>query len=155
MLRDLPEGWKPPNAPNDPFIALLRDTLASDAPATPTRVHRGIYEAHINFDKEIEDLIVEQWVDFSMWGDSDFYSYGVVDHWSQLPLARLDDDERNLLVYLGRHARADQPEHGGWRWHKWGPYLGVHTPETSTNFEYLYDATDVVEVWSYQIVVIK
>lgn len=152
-LKDLPEGWKPPD---DPVIYALRTMFSHvDDAYTPTRVHRGVYEAHINFDKEIRDLIIDQWVDFSMWGNSNFYSFGVVDHWSQLPLARLDDDERNLLVYLGRHRRADQPERGGWRWHKWGPYLGVHKPENSTEYEYLHDATDVVEVWSYCVVEVK
>lgn len=151
-LKDLPEGWRPPN---DPFIYMLRAITADTGPVAPTRVHRGVYEAHFNFDKEIEDLIVEQWVDFSMWGYSDFYSYGVVDHWSQLPLTRLDDDERNLLVFLGRIRRADQSESGGWRWHKWGPYLGVHSHETSIDHEYLYDATDVVEVWSYRVVEVR
>lgn len=29
----------------------------------------------------------------------------------------------------------DQPSEGGWRWHKWGPYVGDKHPE----HEYLHD----------------
>lgn len=158
-LKDLPESW---TSPDDPFIYMLR---AAFSPRLPTRVYRGVYEAHINFDKEIQDLIVDQWpamndnsIEWDRWiayTANPAASYGVVDHWSQLPLRALDADPRNLLVYLGLHRRADQSPDGGWRWHKWGPYLGVHSPETSTDFEYLYDATDVVEVWSYCVVEVK
>lgn len=31
--------------------------------------------------------------------------------------------------------KADQSPRGGWRWHKWGPYIGDKTPQC----EYLYD----------------
>lgn len=157
-LKDLPEGWK---SPDDPLVYALRATFGDrDGASGPTRVHRGVYEAHINFDKEIRDLIVNDWPRFDDMstkydGDQWFSSYGVVDHWSQLPLTALDADPRNLLVYLGRHRRADQSSDGGWRWHKWGPYLGVHSPETSTDFEYLHDAADVVEVWSYCVVEVR
>lgn len=159
-LKDLPEGW---TSPDDPFIHVMRTVFADDVPTT--RVHRGVYEAHINFDKEIEDLIVEdypgfyhespEWDRWHEYTGNPAASFGVVDHWSQLPLAALDADPRNLLVYLGRHRRVDQSPDGGWRWHKWGPYLGVHSPETSTEYEYLYDAIDVVEVWTYRVVEVR
>lgn len=156
MLKDLPEDW---TTPHDPFIFTLRQAMNVGTDG-PLRVHRGVYLAHINFDKEIRDLIVDQWPRFDDMstkydGDQWFSSFGVVDHWSQLPLAALDADPRNLLVYLGWHRRADQSPQGGWRWHKWGPYLGVHAPESSTDYEYLHDATDVVEVWSYCVVEVR
>lgn len=166
-LKDLPEGWK---SPDDPFIYALRAAFGDrDGANGPTRVHRGVYEAHINFDKEIQNLIVDQWPsgpsfhnhespEWDRWIEYTGHpaaSFGVVDHWSQLPLAALDADPRNLLVFLGRHRRVDQSPDGGWRWHKWGPYLGVHSPETSTEYEYLYDAIDVVEVWSYCVVEVR
>ena len=162
-LKDLPEGW---TSPDDPFIYMLRATFSDDVTRLPTRVYRGVYEAHINFHKEIQDLIVDDWPSFHLHesGEWDRWieytghtaaSFGVVDHWSQLPLAALDADPRNLLVYLGLHRRADQSPDGGWRWHRWGPYLGVHAPENSTNYEYLHEATDVVEVWSYCVVEVR
>lgn len=166
-LTDLPPDWRPAQ---DDLSRLLRSLTSNQTvyPVNsayddwqPRRVYRGIYEAHINFDKELEGLIVDQWPDFSDWSWESpnsmrgFYGYGVVDHWTQLPVRMLDDDPRHLLVYLSRHARDDQPPHGGWRWRKWGPYYGVHSPETSTDFEYLHDATDVVEVWSYCVVEVR
>lgn len=154
MLRDLPPNW---TSANDPFIAALRRAFSHfGTPDEPVRVYRGVYEAHINFDKEIERLVTGRWPEFPNFPGHDWFScFGVVDHWSQLPIKQLDADPRSLLVFLGRHVRAEQPERGGWRWHKWGPYLGVHAPENSTEYEYLYDATDVVEVWSYCVVEVR
>lgn len=126
-------------------------------------MHKGVYLAHINFDKEIEDLIVNHWPElreslaFDKWIEytgNPVACFGVVDHWTQLPLEALEHDERNLLVFLGRHAKEDQDERGGWRWHKWGPYLGVFQEQARAN-EYLYDTPDVIEVWSYRIVEIS
>lgn len=163
MLKDLPEDW---TLLDDSFIYELRAAFSDVGTWLPTRVYRGVYEAHINFDKEISNLIVDQWPSFHNYESLEWdrwieytgnpaASFGVVDHWSQLPLKALNADPRNLLVFLGRHRRADQPERGGWRWHKWGPYLGVHAPEVSTEHEYLHDATDVVEVWSYCVVEVR
>jgi hypothetical protein len=159
MLKDLPDGWR---ASQEQFLVALRE-LSSGYRSKPVRVYRGVYQAHINFDKELGrvrdgGLIVDDWPAFDpLDGEHDmtwFSSYGVVDHWTQLPLDLLEKDKRNLLVFLGRHVKVDQPAEGGWRWHKWGPYLGVFQEQVREN-EYLYDTPDVVEVWSYQIVEIK
>lgn len=161
MLVDLPGGWKDPT--NHEFVYHLRNALGQSGTEAPLRVYRGVYLAHINFNHEIGHLIKNDWPSFTGgtdWTDFDyrnddlFNSYGVVDHWTQLPLKRLDGDDRPLLVFLGRHAKADQSPRGGWRWHKWGPYLGVFREQAAAH-EYLYDTPDVVEVWSYQVVELK
>ena len=156
MLIDLPGDWRVVGsryqASNMGWLRELAETVYGRA--EPLRVYRGIYEAHINFEHEIENLIADHWPEFPGFpAEGDWFnSYGVVDHWTQLPLKMLNEDPRPLLVYLARHRREDQPEYG-WRWHKWGPYLGVH--EGATNYEYLRDALDVVEVFSYCIVELK
>ena len=65
--------------------------------------------------------------------------YGVCDTPEQL-LATYDfeADPRNLVISLTQIVRADQSERGGWRWHKWGQYIGDHTPR----HEYLYYEVD-------------
>lgn len=156
MLKDLPANWK---LPQDVYVQMLRSlaTAHIDQGHTdwrPTRVYPGVYLAHINFDKEIDDLIVNRWPSFDFEIADWFNAYGVVDSWTQLPLTYLESDPRNLLVFLGRHTKAEQPAEGGWRWHKWGPYLGIFREQVKQN-EYLHDTPDVVEVWSYQTVEIR
>lgn len=65
-------------------------------------------------------------------------SYGVCDSPEQF-LSKfggiLDSAVRRFVVSLTPVWRANQPCEGGWRWHKWGPYVGDHDPQ----HEYLYD----------------
>lgn len=68
--------------------------------------------------------------------------YGVCDSPDQL-VAKFGDilsnDPRNLCVFF-THVRKDtsnRGQRGGWRWHKWGEYVGEGTPE----YEYLDDET--------------
>jgi len=148
MLKDLPEDWR---APHEQFLVMLRE-LSGGYQSEPVRVYRGVYLAHINFDKELDatGLLVNHWPEI----DPRVSCFGVVDHWTQLPLNLLERDKRKLLVFLGRHTKAEQSERDGWRWHKWGPYLGVFKEQVAEN-EYLYDTPDVIEVWSYQIVEVR
>ena len=45
------------------------------------------------------------------------------------------DEERKFIISLTPIVRADQSPQGGWRWHKWGDYIGNHSPK----YEYLYE----------------
>ncbi|KYC77058.1 hypothetical protein B4092_4795 [Bacillus licheniformis] len=47
--------------------------------------------------------------------------------------------------------KKNQPRKYGWRWHKWGEYIGNHTPD----HEYLYDEKEIEEIFVYQIIRIK
>jgi hypothetical protein len=160
MLKDLPEDWADAI---DWFMLRLREITSGSPDTKAQRVHRGIYLAHLNFENELRPvahggLVVDGWPEFDPPdGDHDmtwFSSYGVVDHWTQLPLDLLDKDKRNLLVYLSRHRKEEQPEEGGWRWHKWGPYIGVFQEQARAH-EYLYYTPDVIEVYSYRILEVK
>ncbi len=56
----------------------------------------------------------------------------------------VEDDRPMALVFVPIR-RIDQPLAGGWRWHKWGEYVGTHEPQ----HEYLCDEDiDVVYVFS-------
>lgn len=151
MLTDLPLRWYDARRDGDrALIGLIYDQLE------PVRVHRGVYLTHLNFHNEIHDLVMHNYPGFNPSDGYDpfFCDYGVVDHWTQLPIARLDADDRHFLVYLTRHAKAEQPERYGWRWHKWGPYLGVFKAQAADH-EYLYDTPDVIEVFSYHVVELR
>lgn len=81
-----------------------------------------------------------------------FGCYGVVDRPSQLfRYYDLIHDPRKFCVGFTPIFREDQPDWGGWRWHKWGPYLGTQKQTT----EYLYDEKHIDHVLVYHIIEIK
>jgi hypothetical protein len=77
-------------------------------------------------------------------------AYGVCDSAEQLlekcP-ALEGDPQRKFVVTFTPIVRANQDPSCGWRWHKWGPYIGTQERE----HEYLYDEKDIDEVLVYHI----
>jgi hypothetical protein len=78
-------------------------------------------------------------------------SYGVCDTVEQL-LAyypELSDacQDRSFVVTMTCIKRADQSPDGGWRWHKWGKYIGTFDHQ----YEYLYDEVGIEQVYVYHI----
>ena len=75
--------------------------------------------------------------------------YGVCDSVEQLLAAcpELEAPGRDFVVTLTKVRKADQPEDGGWRWHKWGEYIGTQNPTT----EYLHDEPNIEEVYCFHI----
>lgn len=59
----------------------------------------------------------------------------------------LATDPRHFAVTFWVHRKADQPAEGGWRWHKWGPYVG----EQESQAEYLHDEPEIEEVVSFRV----
>jgi hypothetical protein len=110
--------------------------------AAPVHVRTGVYE-------------------IGHFGGSDFLSeydhyprvsvnpYGVCDSIEQLLEAcpELESSDRQFVVTLSRVRKEDQPTDGGWRWHKWGPYIGTQNSYS----EYLHDELEVNEVFCYSI----
>jgi len=81
---------------------------------------------------------------------TDMNSYGVVDSVEQFQRLfgeTLEQDPRHFIVGFTEVRREWQPESGGWRWHKWGPYYGDHDPR----HEYLYDEVDIDSVFVYHV----
>lgn len=160
MLRELHEEWLNPQM-------------------RPIRLAQGVYLDHLNFDHEIEHLtwdrdnnrydyatsVLRLWTHEvyqpEAW-PTDLFDpeivqvtsavYGVCDHWTQVLLRfpQLQNSEIPYLLRLSSIRKAHQPEHGGWRWHKWGQYIGVFQ-EQARNHEYLYDTPDVEEVFTYEV----
>lgn len=110
----------------------------------------GLYEiGHFNFDHSIGNDINE-YPDFK--GDDEYLGpYGVCDEPEQV-LQKYDKwlngTEKNYCVSFTKLTKKGQPEQGGWRWHKWGQYIGTKEPQ----HEYLYDEGDDIEyVYCYHI----
>lgn len=60
----------------------------------------------------------------------------------------LHDPERRFTIFFTPIIRSCQERVGGWRWHKWGPYLGKQEP----TMEYLYDEPNIEMVYVFHIV---
>lgn len=77
------------------------------------------------------------------------WPYGVCDSAENLleKCPELVASERQFVVVLTPVRKADQEPRGGWRWHKWGDYIGAQTPTT----EYLFDEPVVEQVFCYHI----
>lgn len=76
--------------------------------------------------------------------------YGVCDYPEQVLGEYIDvltDPDRRFCISLVRVKKSEQSPDGGWRWHKWGEYIGKKEPK----YEYLYDEPDIDEVYTYHI----
>ena len=77
--------------------------------------------------------------------------YGVCDTIEQVKekyAKWLNDEKLNFCISFTKVTKAEQPSDGGWRWHKWGDYIGTKNPQ----HEYLYDEDDdIQEVFVYHI----
>lgn len=81
----------------------------------------------------------------------EYSPYGVCDEAGQV-LERysewLNDPERRFCISLTKITKSEEPSSGGWRWHKWGAYIGTKQPQ----YEYIYDEDDSIkEVYCYHI----
>jgi len=74
--------------------------------------------------------------------------YGVCDNIEQVLalFPELEAPGREFMVTLTEVRRENQEPDGGWRWHKWGPYIGTYEPK----HEYLY-YEDIDRVFVYHI----
>ena len=75
--------------------------------------------------------------------------YGVCDSVEQLLAAcpELEDRGREFVVTVTPVCKDDEPDYGGWRWHKWGKYIGTQNPQC----EYIRDEPSIDEVLCFHI----
>jgi hypothetical protein len=75
--------------------------------------------------------------------------YGVCDGIENLidVIPELLSPDREFLVLLTEITKHDQPRDYGWRWHKWGDYIGTQTPTT----EYIANEPEIDLVYCYHI----
>lgn len=81
---------------------------------------------------------------------TDLTLYGVCDSIEQFNdkfLEVLQASADAYCVSFTEVRKADQPDHGGWRWHKWGPYVGAGEPQ----YEYLAEEEGFESVFCFHI----
>ena len=110
----------------------------------PKRIEQGIYEIdHFNSDHLLDD----KWEIYPELPNIN--SYGVCDNYEQVLEAEpvLKESDRKYVLFVTEVAKKNQPECGGWRWHKWGPYIGNY----NRTQEYLYDEPEIEKVYVYHV----
>lgn len=96
-----------------------------------------------NFDGFINERCVNKVVD-------KLVRNGVCDNYGQVLEEHkdiLNNPNKNYVIGMCTVDRIKQPSDGGWRWHKWGKYIGNQNPE----HEYLYNDTHIDKVYCYHI----
>jgi len=128
---------------SDPLI----DVLAGGR--NTTRIEQGIYECgHFNFVFEFRRQDFD--LDYPGFEDPEFNCYGVCDSLENLKEhlpKEVTEGPEAYVISLVKVAKKDQSPEGGWRWHKWGPYIGKQKPQC----EYLYDEPSIDEVYCYHV----
>lgn len=176
MLVDLPA--RVPLSVYDPIVEII--ARANGQSPVAERLAEGVYQTPINFNYHLQQygvLVTDAPFDeYAGWRrimdmpretDEDLAAnraavdkllsqpkdYGVCDTWEQI-LAKwpeLKTMDRTFVIGVSPIYRADQPSYGGWRWHKWGEYIGSHDPQ----YEYLYDEKGIDVVYCFAIYEVK
>lgn len=124
----------------DPILAIIA-TINGRSPKVK-EVQPGIYEVgHFGGGTFLRE--------FDQYPETCVGSYGVCDNIEQLLAAcpELEAPGREFVVTITTIRKSEEPEEGGWRWHKWGEYIGNQNPQC----EYLYDETNIDEVLCFHI----
>lgn len=75
--------------------------------------------------------------------------FGVCDSYEQIleHFPSLITSDKKYIVALSKVTKGIEGTPYGWRWHKWGPYIGTQKPTT----EYLYDEPNIDTVYTFTI----
>lgn len=148
------------------MLVNLPDNICLIPEAGEIQLAEGIYTGI--FSRDIEHLVVNEHP-FSPTRDMDVdarlkmimdqvhngtaHDYGVADTFEQITQRwpELETDPRSFVILVREITRDDQPDRGGWRWHKWGDYIGTHSPR----HEYLADEPDIESVITFHIVEVR
>ena len=121
----------------------------------------GIYVCNLNAHYDIDALTTSKEVRKYNLAENPIYwcNYGVADNASQV-LAYYDRlmeehteymNARDFVILMSPIFRDSQPQDGGWRWHKWGPYIG----KFESKCEYLYDEQGIDFVYVFSIIEVE
>lgn len=104
----------------------------------------GSYVTSLNWDYQFNSLTDKK---VSSYSSNDIY--GVCDNASQAIeyCNALTDEDGSYILALTPIIKSEIFSQGGWRWHKWGKYIGVQNP----THEYLYDEKDIDIVYVFNL----
>lgn len=128
-------------------VAAILGIIGGGGPIVPERIGEGMYlSRHWSID-QLGIPVRERWRDTPpTW--LDFEEYGVCDTPEQaVEKLGLRDRPESFFVSFVKITRASQPSDGGWRWHKWGAYIGDKEPQR----EYIHDEPEIDEVYTFHV----
>lgn len=118
--------------------------------------NNGYEEAHKAWDyrqendmKFISLFDIAYMYKMAMYGHAEHVQYGVCDNAEQIleKWPHLQYSNQRHFITMTPIYKKNEPESQGWRWHKWGEYIGNHEIEC----EYLYDEKDIEVVYVFHI----
>jgi len=129
--------------PQDPIAAMVAQVNGNSGGVN--NIRNGVYvEGSFNFNMSIGNKF-EEYPGLKSVG-----AYGVCDSIENLlerePML-VEDTKRFFCISLTPVEKSNQSADGGWRWHKWGEYIGSQEPTT----EYIYDEPLIDKVYCYHI----
>ena len=133
-----------------PIYSILK-VIGGGKDPLPERIDRGMYKIPHFSMKEF--IPCEKGKTINEWPELDNYnleSFGVCDSPSQMMdmyREALEVEGRNFVVSFTKVEKKEQSPKDGWRWHKWGTYIGKREITT----EYLYDEPEIDEVWVFNV----
>lgn len=120
-----------------PPLRIILDTISGGQ--LTRKIETGVYSCgHWSFDQYLAQAH-DKWPELP----DGLNAFGVADD-----LANIKEvykvvwelPERQFVLAINKILKAEQPADGGWRWHKWGPYVGKMEPK----HEYLFDESDYI-----------
>lgn len=131
-------------------------------------IEAGIYESGLNFEHDISGYsqmeaygayhqLTTDGIPIESYKFEDMIKgvspYGVADNIEQVKqYAKQMIESDNPVVISVTEIRKDQePEQDGWRWHKWGQYIGKQNPQC----EYLFDEPNIDSVYVFHVYAVR
>lgn len=140
---------------NPTFIDYTQKTKELGIPPFPEviKLHEGIYISSFyhNYSHTIANKHNNNPRLYEYYPSTELPSYGVCDNYQQILKHYkeiINDPHKHYTIGLTPVTKEDQSPNGGWRWHKWGPYIGTQKPKT----EYLYDEPTITLIYTYEII---
>lgn len=130
---------------DDPMMDVILKSISGGKPRQ--RLAQGGYlSGHWSIQYETTQKLADA---YPAVDEEEFYSYGVCDSYQQLleKVPLLLTSKRKFFVGLVEIRKDEQPDEGGWRWHKWGVYIGTQDPTC----EYIHDEPDIKVVYTYHV----
>lgn len=130
----------------DSWMAMVLAAVGGGANPTPAKIGTGQYRStHWAFEHTVhEELEVYPQL------PGELGAFGVCDSPEQF-MAKvghaLEASDRKFCMSFVEVRKDQQPADGGWRWHKWGEYIGDGEP----TMEYLHDEPKFERVFTYHV----
>lgn len=132
----------------------------------------GIYQTGLNFQYRIDSFTDFKAIDaYGRLGQdglpkkydpngsmSDFFEntidpYGIADNIEQIKAHYKEQIASNasIVIAVTEIKKENQPEEDGWRWEKWGEYIGTKNPQST----YIHDEPEIDSVFVYHVYSVK